>query len=554
MTTSTSHRLTDAGIGARRVPIPDRVVGNILLDRAEASGDSPYLRVADGQLLTVGQVAEQALRVAGGLAALGVKRGDAVALFLPTCEEAVLGWLGSALLGAVEVPVNSNLTGLLLRHVLADSGARVVVVSTGLLPVLLDVIGDGSLPVERVVLVSRGGGLASPALPSGAGLVSWDEVASGAPTVDRTLRPRDPIAVMYTSGTTGPAKGVVCPHGYFTCWADDVGRAVRFSAGDVLYSPLPLFHITAQTVNILLALLHEGRVIMDSRFSPKDFWRRMAMLGTTHVWSFGSMTPLLFKAPPDDGDRLHSARVFWSIPWPTGYGREFQDRFGVKMMCGYGSTEQGLTVVQPYDETEPDTLGRPSPHYELKVVDDLDEPVPPGEPGQLLVRPREPAAMMSGYLNRADVTMQSFRGLWYHTGDRVRLRADGFVEFVERQGDSIRRRGENISSWEIETVVAQHPGVGEVAVVGVPSPLGEHDVLLAVVLAEGSTLTREQMFDYCVERLPYYMVPRYVRFLDEMPMTPSMRVQRFALREQGISPDTWDAEAHGIRLRKPETS
>jgi crotonobetaine/carnitine-CoA ligase len=512
-----------------------------LLDRAHADADRPFLRVGTGPVHTVGAVAQAASRIGGGLSRLGVSRGDPVAIMLPNRDEAVLAWLGCALIGAVEVPVNTNLRGPLLHHVLSDCGAKVLIVSDELLSYvrpLLSTVGARTIVVVGAEVPDT---------------VAWSELAAADEAVPATLEPSDPIAVMYTSGTTGPAKGVVCPHGYFMCWADDVGRAVRFGRGDVLYTPLPLYHITAQAVNVQLALLFDGQVAVDPRFSPQGFWRRMAELGTTHIWSFGSMTPLLHQQPPDDSDRAHQARVVWSIPWPAGFGRDFEERFGVRILCGYGSTEQGLTVVQPYDAVVPGTIGLPSDYYDVAVVDEcgvvLDDATAATTGGELVIRPREPASMMTGYLGRPEATLRAWRDLWYHTGDLVQRRADGHLSFVERQTDSIRRRGENISAWEIESTAAAYPGVTESAAIGVPSALGEQDVMLVATSAE--PVAPRALFEFCAARLPYYMVPRYIRFVAELPKTPSLRVQKYLLRETGITADTWDCEAHGLRLRKP---
>ncbi|TDB95463.1 AMP-binding protein [Actinomadura sp. 7K534] len=527
----------------RTVPLHERVLPDLLLGRAEEAPDAPLLTVGAGPRRSTGEIADAALRVGGGLARLGVARGDPVAVMLPNREEAVLAWFGTAVLGAVEVPVNTNLSGPLLHHVLSDCRATVLIVAADLLPVVRPLLP--TLPLKTIVVV----GGTEPGREPGHGHVAWDEVAGADPVAPAKLTPADPIAVMYTSGTTGPAKGVVCPHGYFMCWADDTGRAVRFGPGDVLYTPLPLYHITAQAVNVQLALVHRGQAIVDTRFSPRGFWRRMAELGATHVWSFGSMTPLLHQRPPDEHDRAHRVRVVWSIPWPAGFGREFEDRFGVRILCGYGSTEQGLTVVQPYDAVEPGAIGLPSPHYEVAVVDGHGAQA---DEGELVVRPREPASMMSGYLGRDRETMAVTRDLWYHTGDLVQRRPDGYLAFVERKTDSIRRRGENISAWEIESTAATFPGVVEAAAIGVPSPLGEHDVMLVATTSE--PVEPRELFDFCVERLPYYMVPRYIRFAAELPKTPSMRVQKYRLRELGVTADSWDCEAAGLRPRRPNSS
>ncbi len=526
----------------RRLALQERVVGDLLLERASRLGDEPFVSVGASAPLSYGELAERARRAAGGLRALGVGHGTPVALMLVNSEEYVVAWFALALLGAIEVPVNTALKGPLLEHVLADSRTEVAIVDSGLAGELRRVLG--ALPFLHATVVVGG-------VPAESE-TSWDEVADGSPADPAELTAADPIAVMYTSGTTGRAKGVVCPHGYFVCWGDDTSAAVRLGRGDLLYTPLPLYHITAQAVNVLAGLIVECRVHVDERFSVSHFWQRIAELGATHVWSFGSMTPLLYRADPDEWDRAHRVRIVWSIPWPSGYGLDFERRFGVTLMNGYGSTEQGLTIAQPYDAPRPETIGVASEHYEVAVVGADGRPVPEGEVGEIVTRPREPASMMLGYLGRPEDTVAALRDLWYHTGDRGVRDADGYFRFVDRKTDAIRRRGENISAWEVESLVARHPAVDECVAVAVPSELGEDDVKLVVTTC--AAITERELFDFCCAELPYYMVPRYVELVPELPKTPSLRVQKFVLRDQGVTEATWDCEAEGIRIRRPEVA
>jgi crotonobetaine/carnitine-CoA ligase len=526
----------------RRLPLEERVVGDLLLARAEQLGDEPFVSIGAGETISYGELAERALRVAGGFAALGVGRGTPVALMLPNCEEYLDAWFALALLGAIEVPVNTALKGPLLEHVLADSRSEVVVVHAGLADEVRRVAA--SVPFLHETILVGG--------EPGATERAWAELSAGEAAEPARLQAGDPAAVMYTSGTTGSAKGVLCPHGYLMCWADDTSTAVRLERGDLLYTPLPLYHITAQAVNVLAALVVGCRVHVDERFSVGGFWKRMADLGATHVWSFGSMTPLLFRADEDDADRGHRVRVVWSIPWPTAYGADFERRFGVKLLNGYGSTEQGLTIVQPYDAPKADTIGVASEHYDVDIVDADGRSVPPGALGEIVTRPREPASMMLGYLARPEDTLAVVRDLWFHTGDRGIRDPDGYYTFVDRKRDAIRRRGENISAWEIESVVARHPAIEECAAVGVPSELGEHEVKL--VATTSAAVTERELFDYCQAQLPYYMIPRYIELVAELPKTPSLRIQKFVLRELGVTAATWDCEADGIRIRRPKVS
>jgi crotonobetaine/carnitine-CoA ligase len=524
----------------RRLSLDERVAGSLLLDRAATHGDDPFVSVGDGAPLTFAEVAQQAVQAAGGFRDLGVRKGTPVALMLENRLEYIVAWLGLSLLGAVEVPINTALKGPLLQHILSDSRSELVVVEAALAEEVRRVAG--ALPFVHGIVIVAGEAQANE--------TEWAEVAAGDRVDLPDVSAADPIAIMYTSGTTGAAKGVLCPHGYFMCWADDTTAAVRLERGDVLYTPLPLYHITAQAVNVLGALVVGCRVHVDVRFSLTRFWQRMADLGSTHVWSFGSMTPLLFRAEDDAADRAHRVRVVWSIPWPAGYGHEFERRFGVKLMNGYGSTEQGLTIVQPYDAPRPDTIGTATEHYDVEVVGSDGRVLGAGEVGEIVTRPREPASMMLGYLERPADTLEAIRDLWYHTGDRGIRDEDGYFSFVDRTKDAIRRRGENISAWEVESVIARHPAIDECAAVAVPSELGEDDVKLVATTC--APIAERELFDYCVSELPYYMVPRYIELVDSFPKTPSLRIQKFVLRDQGVTGTTWDCEAEGIRIRRPQ--
>ncbi|WP_051248088.1 AMP-binding protein [Nocardioides halotolerans] len=467
-------------------------------------------------------------RIAGGLESLGVAPGDRVALLLDNHADFVATWFGTVHLGAVMVPVNTAFHGASLSYVLGQSGATTVVTEHQYLD-RVDAV-RAELPDLRTVVV-RGGPADAPGHPM------LTELA-GEPTA-RHGAGGDPAAIVYTSGTTGRSKGVVIPHRYYLQMARTNGRAMRLTRDDVYYTCLPLFHGMAQLSGTMGPLLAGGQVVVVPRFSVSRFWTDCRDHAVTGFGAIAAMTSMLFKQAPDARDRDHRVRFAFAVAVPASIEAAFERRFGVRLINGFGMTEAGQMTYMPYDAPRPGTCGKPVDLYQLEIHDPADHPLPPGEVGEIVVRPTAPSVTMSGYHDMPEQTLSSWRNLWLHTGDLGRLDQDGYLYFVDRNKDAIRRRGENISSLEVEAALLQHDDILEVAAYPVPSELGEDDVMVAVVSRPG--LTAAGLWTHCRAVLPSFAVPRYVRFVDALPKTPTQKVEKYRLRAEAVTGDTADA-------------
>jgi len=511
----------------------------LVREQAARLGDRPAIRFAD-ETLTYASLDARSDRVAGGLRAAGVRPGDRVACLLFNGSPFVDLWFGVAKAGALLVPLNTALKGSILRYELDDSAPRGLVVDERLWGPYREVRAEMGRPVEWIVPAA----IDAAGVPEGAR--PFDELRAAAPLDEAPApRPQDPASVLYTSGTTGPPKGAVIPHQQLLLTAAEIGARSRLEPGSVLFSALPLFHCNAQEMTALTALLGGHTAAFDERFHATTYWETAARFGATHVSLLISMINVLYKQPDRPTDRTHGVRVALTAGATREVWPRFEARFRVSILELYGMTECGCTtLMNPPDAVRVGSVGTPLGFVEAQVVDDDDRPVPPGTRGELLVRPRTPFAMFLGYLNKAEKTVEAERNLWFHTGDYVTRDADGYYYFVERKKDVIRRRGENIAPYDVETALNRHPAVFESVVVGVPSPLGEDDVKAFVQLKPGASADPAEMFAFLARELPFFMVPRYLEFLDEIPKTANQKAQRYLLRGQR-SPKEHDREALG---------
>ena len=477
--------------------------------------------------LTNAEALERAAARAGTLAAAGIGRGDRVAILSENRLELIELWLGCAWLGAVLVPINTALRGPQLSHVLGDSGAKLLVIEPQLVDHLEYV--DGA-PEERWLLDE-----------------TYPPPGKPAPRAD--VGPGDPTIILYTSGTTGPSKGVLCPHAQWYWWAVETGDMLSVTEEDVLYTNLPLFHTNA--VNTFVqALVHGATFAIGPRFSASQFWRRLVEAEATVTYLLGTMVHILAKRDPDPDEHRHQVRVALAPATPAALHEPFESRFGIRLVDGWGSTETNFVLSCVHEGAPPGSMGGITPGFDARVVDGDDEEVPRGAPGELVVRSDEPFAFALGYHNLPEKTVEAWRNLWFHTGDRVVRDEDGWFWFLDRIKDSIRRRGENISSYEVETVLTAHPQIAAAAVVPVPAEVGDDDVLACVVLREGGELRAEELMEFCEPRLAYFAIPRYVDFVEELPLTSNGKVEKYKLRERGVTESAWDREQAGYVLRR----
>jgi carnitine-CoA ligase len=517
----------------------------ILRQRVEQRPDHEVIRFP-GATITYAALDERSRRAGALFGQLGITEGDRVAVMLRNGPDFIDVWFGLARIGAIEVPINTALKGDLLAYMLRQSGSQAVVVDAEWLDRIIAVAP--TLPDLQHILVVGDG----TATANGPTLHDLHEAMNAAPVAD--LAPRtDPYSrsvVLYTSGTTGPSKGVVLTHNANFRLCRTLSGATGFQAGEVLFTAFPLFHVAARYVSVLGALLIDGSIVVHDRFSASRFWDQCATEGVTAIHYLGSLLTMLLKQPETDRDRDHNVRVAYGAGAPLPVWQEVERRFGLRLFELYGMTETGAVTMNRDGAYRAGSCGTVLPDCEVAIHDEHDRPVPAGVEGEIVVRPSEPNIMIEEYLGMPEATLDAFRNLWFHTGDRGRFDEDGFLWFSGRQKDALRRRGENVSAYEVEVVVADHADVMACAVIGVDDEISGEEVMAVIVPRPGTELDPVTLLDHCQDRLPHFAVPRYVRVTDELPMNTSQRVEKYKLRAEGVTPDTWDREAHGYEVRR----
>lgn len=516
-------------------PTSLRTLPAMVRHHADRDADRRFLADEQG-VLSWSQMHEVARGMQAAFEDLGVGPGDTVGVMLDNRREFLESWFGLGFGGAIEVPIKPANVGQRLVHVLNHSQCRIVVVQA-------EYVGQIERErahlthLERIVVVGDGGSSTLASLP-------WSELQRDPDTArDVTVRFSDPVAVLYTSGSTGPAKGALVPHGQH--YMNGYQPASLFDIGpdDDVFVCLPLDHNMAQGYGVMPAVVGGASVTIVPRFEATRFWDQVRAAGSTVLPFVGVLLVLLVKQPARDDDRDNPLRVGYGIPIPPDIHAEFERRFGFDLSHAYGSTEATIVAWGTGDDRVLGASGPIFPSFEVQIVDDQDLPVPTGEQGQICVRPVEPFSMFEGYFRDPEKTAQAFRNLWFHSGDDGRIDADGRLWFVDRRGDVIRRLGESISSYEVEQALVGHPAVQLVAAYAVPSELVEEEVMVSIVLQPGASLTAQELRGWLVDRLPRYAIPRFVRFTDALPMTPTGKVEKYLLRELGRDGDTFDARA-----------
>jgi crotonobetaine/carnitine-CoA ligase len=503
------------------------------LDAAVArDGGHPLLR-CEGTDTTVGALQAASRNVAAALHEWGIEPGDRTAIMMRNVPDFVSVWFGVARSGSVEVPVHTAHRGPLLEHILSESEARVLFCDAEFVPRLEGL----ALPaLERIVI--RGGDAPAPA---GVIVHHLDEALAERPARNGPALSGDSVScILYTSGTTGPSKGVVLTHSANLALARANIALMEYTPDDVLYTAFPLFHVNAKFTSVTSAMIVGARLVLDDAFSASRFWDRMREEGVTSFNYMGGLLSILVKQPVRPDDRDHPVTRAYGGACPPKLWAPFEERFGVRLHEHYGMTEVGIAVQNTRTARRPGSMGKPAPYFEIRLADEHDREVPQGTIGEVQIRPREPGLILREYWRRPEATLEAFRNLWFHTGDRARADEDGFLFYADRLKDSIRRRGENISSYELESVIGAFASVVECAAYGVPSDLGEDDVMVAVVPSPERGIDVDELIAYCEDQLARFAVPRYVRVMDALPKNSSQRVQKFRLREEGVTPETID--------------
>ena len=510
-------------------PPTKATLGSVLAARAAERPDKVCLTFEDGPV-TYRQLDESTNAVANSLARLGVRAGDRVAVFMPNSRAVVEAWFAVAKLGGIYVGVNTAYVGDYLRHQLATAGCKVVITDAGLGERIRAVAG-GVPSLEHVVIAD---GDESEKLT----MADLRSAPGDRLETERDARWDDPCAIQYTAGTTGPSKGALITQNYLLRSSELLRGQMAMEEHHVAYTPLPLFHLNAMICTILPAILSGASAVIDTWFSVSRYWDHVRRHGATHISLLGPMMVMLWNQPRGDDDAANSVEVMLCAPVPTDIHRPFEERFGLDIVTAYGLSEAVPILLSL--PTPPGFAGRPSPVFDVRLFDDDDQEVPAGEVGEIVCRPREPHVMFEGYFNNPEATVGMWRNLWFHTGDLGRANEDGYIQFVDRKKDYLRRRGENVSSYEAEQAIRAHASVADAAVFGVPSEIGEDDVMACVVVKPGEALTFEALLAHCIGNMPYFAVPRYVEFLDELPRNPVGRVLKHELRSRGVTGATFD--------------
>ncbi|MCV7281776.1 AMP-binding protein [Mycolicibacterium flavescens] len=501
-----------------------------LLDRRAAEHPDRVMMVVDQTPVTFAQMRDRAGAAAATLVELGVQRGETVALFARTCPEWVYFWLGAAHIGAISAAVNVANKGEFLSHALRVARAKVVLTDAEHEPRVADIAADVDT-LDTVVTLD------------------------GSPGAQRFSRPLDPpgadqVGVLFfTSGTTGPSKAVATTWRYLFSAADAVADAWQLAAGEVLWSAMPLFHLSAAPM-VLTPLLLGSTTVLRASFHPGEVLDDIRSCGAAGFAGAGAMVSMLANQPADSADSDNPLRFISAAPIDAAMYRGIEQRYAVRVVTMYGLTEAFPIAYKGVREPGvPGASGRVNPAFEVWIVDADGRPVPAGVVGEICCRAMRPGVISDGYVRVDPAALRvEPHPEWFRTGDMGVLGADGQLSYVDRVKDSLRRRGENVSSVEVETTVMKHPAILEAAAVGVPSDLGEDDILVVVALRPGLTMDFADLLDFCSARMPYFCVPRYVEVVDELPKNAVGRVRKDLLRAKGLTPGAWDREAHGYEV------
>jgi crotonobetaine/carnitine-CoA ligase len=514
-------------------PEAGRHLHGVLEQAAAEDPDASAITFVGGECYTRGELLVAVRRVAAGLREAGVVPGDRLALFLPNRLEFVVSYLAISSLGAVSVPLNTALRGDVLDYML-DSVSPCRLIADGALYGQIRPSIAVSPGVTQVWLVS-GDGVDSP------GWEPFEELSRHNPLTDsHSSEPWDLASILFTSGTTGPSKGVMWSHEMALAFSEHATWVMGYTHKDTVFTCLPLYHINALFTGFFAPLQERASVVVAPRFSASTFWQEIRDHGATVTNMLGAIGAILWRQDPVPEEKEHRLRLAMVVPYPAGYDDAFRERFGMNINELYGSTDTGIPIGVPFGQLRSGSCGIASPGWEVMLVDEHDREVAAGEPGELVTRPLRPFIGQLGYWRQPDKTWEAHRNAWFHTGDILRRDEDGWFYFLDRMKDAMRVSGENVSSFEVEQVLISHPLVLEAAVFAVPSELGEDSVMGAVVVEPDVDLDIDELVDFVTPRLAYFAIPRYIEVVSELPKTSTQKVRKTTLRERGVTPNTRD--------------
>ena len=533
------------------IPLSDRMAVRLFATRAaDSETDVAAIDAKTGRAFTYGELARAARRVSRELLAHGITAGHRVVWSAPTGVDAIAVWMGIAQIGAVDIAIGDALKGRVLHHVLSDCTPVAAITHAGLEHGLSGLAAERLQAFNTWLHIGSQTGFGANADP----LDPWNGTDGDDPIPEGELRPDDAATIIYTSGTTGPSKGVIlCHHHQFFAGAN-LAEQFRVHLSARLYHYSPFNHVSGRQL-VIASMLVGGTLIMRERFRLDQFWPDINGHEVTHAVTLGSAVPLLMDQRGPEITNKGSLRYVWASPAMPKIYAEFAERFKLCVCSPYGSSEVGIVVAPaliPDDPGPSGNCGHRSKYFQLEILTGDDEVAPPDTVGEIAVRPIRPWTTFLGYLNRDAATVDATRNLWYHTGDLGRIDEDGYLFFVDRKQDFMRVKGENISSSELEQILVMHPGVADAAVVPVSSSLGEQDVLAVISTSRSgdAAFDIEGFFGWCADEMPHFMVPRYIRLVDDLPRGHSGKVEKHKLRADGPVAGTWDATAAGLRATR----
>jgi crotonobetaine/carnitine-CoA ligase len=509
----------------------------VLANYVREQPDRPLLTIVDERrTYSCGEIWDLSRRTAAAMRDAGVIAGDRVGIMVSNRLEHVVTWFGASIIGAIPSAYNTAWNGAILDGTLTLVKPRLIVVEESLASVL-----SGS--VDRCGLDCAVVGVGADESYASSGLTefwAWLD-RSGLTEESEPVGYPDPAApgmIVFTSGTTGGSKGCAWPHNMIVHHARVFADIMSYGPDDNVYNCLPLFHGSGMVTGVLASLYARSHCYLGTRFSASTFWGEMCAYQISKTLMVGMMASALWSRPPSEEEDQHPVRTAMVIPPPAGLHDKLEDRFQMKIVQAYGLSDIGLVAGTPADEVNGESVGKLLPGWEVRLVDDFDEVVPTGEVGEMACRPLWPSISTSGYWNDLEATLHARKNLWFHSGDYLKQDDDGWFYFVDRKKDALRRRGENVSSSEVEMILLTCPGVAGAAVFAIPSELSEDDIMASLILEPDTSLAA--VAEFADANLPYFMVPRYYDARSEFPLTPTNKVMKTVLRREGVTSTTWD--------------
>ncbi|MEZ5572439.1 MAG: AMP-binding protein [Halioglobus sp.] len=525
----------------------ERHLGRAIQVQAEQHGQHPFILFGD-EVYTFAEVNQRVNELAAGLASAGLKAGDRLAFYMGSSPEVIFLVLATNKLGAVWVPVNTDYKGAWLLDTINGSRPTILVSDAAHLERLQEIQPS----LSDVTVVMHGG---HESLAGSRSLSSLYVSGAGEPDMS-ALSTGDTCAVLWTSGTTGKSKGVMQSHNVWFNAALAVNEPHQYGIAedDVIFTVLPMYNSAVWVTAIFRALFAGVPLAIDPSFSVSTFWQRVDHYKATQCFTLGAMHMFLWDAPERDDDASHSLRKLMAIPMPPAVVEPFCQRFNLTLVPqGLGQSEAMRLVAPVAGRTQPPgSCGSLVPGLEARLVADDGQDVADGEAGELWVKPLWPHFIFNGYFDNPEATAAAFDGPWYKTGDMLKRNAEGYYFFSDRKKDAVRYKGRNISTFEVELAARRHPAIADCAAFGVQSAEleSEQEIMLDVILKPGQSLTAVELARFINDNAPYFFVPRYIQFVDSLPYTPTNKVQKFLLRERGVTPSTWDARASGFKVQR----